>query len=64
MEIPSVLNLYIFDTTSPRGSRLSEGYKILPENCTNKWDLKTITLVDEHAKQLYESIFAYVKYLG
>ncbi|CAG8797556.1 9345_t:CDS:2, partial [Dentiscutata erythropus] len=68
-EVPSVLDLYTFDTTSPGGSRLGEGYKILPENCTNKYqvhegDVKTITLVDEHAKQLYESIFAYVEYLG
>ncbi|RIB27570.1 hypothetical protein C2G38_2160189 [Gigaspora rosea] len=68
-KVPSVLDLYTFDTISPGGSRLGDGYQILSENCTNRCrvcegDVKTITLVDEHAKQLYESTFAYVEYLG
>ncbi|CAG8742868.1 3744_t:CDS:2, partial [Gigaspora rosea] len=46
-----------------------EGYKILPEDCRNrswmcKGDVKTITLVDEYAKELFKSKFAYIEYLG
>ncbi|KAF0363971.1 hypothetical protein F8M41_013910 [Gigaspora margarita] len=68
-EVPSVLDLYTFDITSPGGGKLSEDYKILPEDCTNRsrvreGGVKTITLVDEHVKQLYNPIFAYVEYLG
>ncbi|RIB17966.1 hypothetical protein C2G38_2037297 [Gigaspora rosea] len=68
-KVPSVLDLYTFDTISPGGNKLSEGYKILPEDCRNRsWvhegDMKTITLVDEHAKELSKSKFAYVEYLG
>ncbi|CAG8798835.1 10481_t:CDS:2, partial [Dentiscutata erythropus] len=69
IEIPSVLDLYTFDVVLSRGGKLSKGYKILPEDCTNRsWvrdgDMKTITLVDEHVKQLYDTTFAYIEYLG
>ncbi|CAG8535590.1 9327_t:CDS:2 [Dentiscutata erythropus] len=68
-ETPSVLDLYTFDIISPRGGRISKDYKILPEDCINRsqlreGDVKTITLIDEHANQLSHSIFAYVEYLG
>ncbi|CAG8514287.1 17822_t:CDS:2 [Dentiscutata erythropus] len=68
-EVLSVLDLYTFDVTSPGGSRLSEDYTILPNDCTNRsrvreGGIKTITLVDEHLKQLYNPTFAYIEYLG
>ncbi|KAF0411275.1 hypothetical protein F8M41_008210 [Gigaspora margarita] len=61
-EIPSVLDLYIFDITSPGGGKLCEGYEILPEDCINRsrvreGDIKTITLVDENVVQLSDSRF-------
>ncbi|CAG8645349.1 788_t:CDS:2, partial [Gigaspora rosea] len=60
-EIPSVLDLYIFDITSPGGGKLCEGYEIL---AIREGDVKTITLVDENVVQLSDSRFAYVEYLG
>ncbi|CAG8802362.1 7957_t:CDS:2, partial [Racocetra persica] len=60
------LDLYTFDITSPGDNKLSEGYQILSKDCRNKMregDVKTITLVDEHVKQLSILIFAYAKYL-
>ncbi|CAG8763644.1 12347_t:CDS:2, partial [Dentiscutata heterogama] len=69
IEVLSVLDLYTFDMISPGGSRLSEGYTILPDDCTNRSQVheggvKTITLVDEYLKQLYNPTFAYIEYLG
>ena len=34
-EVASVLDLYMFDTMSLGGSKLGEGYEILPERITN-----------------------------
>ncbi|RIA99912.1 hypothetical protein C2G38_2236622 [Gigaspora rosea] len=34
-EVPSVIDLYTFDTVSSGGGSLSEGYTILSQNCTN-----------------------------
>ncbi|CAG8736563.1 25751_t:CDS:2, partial [Racocetra persica] len=67
--VPSVLDLYTFDVVSSGGGALSEGYEILPQDRTNKGrlregDIKTITLIGEHAKQLSNSMFAYTEYLG
>ncbi|CAG8544458.1 1779_t:CDS:2 [Gigaspora rosea] len=67
--IPSVLDLYAFDVVSSGGSTLSEGYEILPQDRTNKGrlregDVKTIILIDEYAKQLFNSTVAYTEYLG
>ncbi|CAG8444280.1 15873_t:CDS:2 [Gigaspora rosea] len=67
-EVPSVLDLYSFDTISSGGGNLSEGYTILSQDCTNNgrlcdWDVKSITLIDEDAIQLSKSKLAYVEYL-
>ncbi|RIB13419.1 hypothetical protein C2G38_2197914 [Gigaspora rosea] len=58
--VPSVLDLYAFNIVSSGGSTLSEGYEILSQDRTNKGrlyegDVKTITLIDEYAKQLSNS---------
>ncbi|CAG8518113.1 3960_t:CDS:2 [Gigaspora rosea] len=63
-EIPSVLDLYIFDTILSRGGRLGEGYEILAKDYKNRrqvreGDVKKIILVDEYAKQLNNPKFAY-----
>ncbi|RIB19798.1 hypothetical protein C2G38_2035773 [Gigaspora rosea] len=50
-KVPSVLDLYTFDTISSGGSRLGEGYKILPENCTNRCRTLSKTL-DTPANQV------------
>ncbi|CAG8696051.1 22511_t:CDS:2, partial [Gigaspora rosea] len=68
-EVPSVLSLYPFDIISPGGGILSKGYEILAEDRTHKGrlregDVKTITLVDEHAMLCSYSNLAYVEYLG
>ncbi|CAG8505766.1 3692_t:CDS:2 [Racocetra persica] len=68
-EVPSVLDLYTFNMTSPRGNKLSKSYQILPKDCRNRnqvreGNVKTIILVDEHAKQLSILTFVYAKYLG
>ncbi|CAG8696157.1 15077_t:CDS:2, partial [Gigaspora rosea] len=51
-EVPSVLNLYTFDITSPGGRKVRKG------------GIKKIMLVDEYLKQLYNPTFAYIEYLG
>ena len=68
-EVASVLDLYAFDIMSLGGSKLGEGYEILPEDCTHKGrvregDVKAITLVDEDAKQRSRSKNAYTEYIG
>ena len=68
-EVASVLDLYTFDTMSLRGSKLGEGYEILPEDYTHKSqvreeDVKAITLVNENAKQCSHSKNAYTEYIG
>ncbi|CAG8646658.1 5773_t:CDS:2 [Dentiscutata erythropus] len=68
-QVPSVLDLYSFDTISSGGSNLGEGYTILSQDCTNRGrlcdgDVKSITLIDEDATQLTKSKLAYVEYLG
>ena len=68
-EVASVLDLYTFDTMSLGGSKLGEGYEILPKDCTHKSqvrerDVKAITLVDEYAKQCSCSKNTYTEYIG
>ncbi|RIB07441.1 hypothetical protein C2G38_2214449 [Gigaspora rosea] len=68
-DIPSILDLCTFDIISSGTGTLGGGYEILSQDRTNKGrlregDIKTITLIDEHAKQLSNSIFAYTEYLG
>ncbi|KAG9302424.1 hypothetical protein G9A89_011474 [Geosiphon pyriformis] len=36
IEVPSVLDLYMFDTVSLGGGSLSNGYKILDHDCMHK----------------------------
>ncbi|CAG8704589.1 2320_t:CDS:2, partial [Dentiscutata heterogama] len=67
--IPLVLDLYTFDVISSGGGALGEGYEILSQDRINKGrlcegDVKTITLVVKHAKQLSNSKFSYTEYLG
>ncbi|CAG8540246.1 13856_t:CDS:2, partial [Dentiscutata heterogama] len=67
--IPSVLDLYTFDVISSGGGTFGKRYEILSQDRTNKsrlyeGDVKTITLVNKHAKQLFNSTFAYTEYLG
>ncbi|RIB18925.1 hypothetical protein C2G38_2036498 [Gigaspora rosea] len=67
-EVPSVIDLYTFDTVSSGGGSLSEGYTILSQDCTNnsrlrKGDIKSITLIDKDTKYLSNSTLVYVEYL-
>ncbi|CAG8780338.1 9862_t:CDS:2, partial [Gigaspora rosea] len=67
-KVPSVLDLYPFDTILSGGGNLSEGYTILSQDCADRgWlcdrDVKSITLVNEDAAQVSISKLAYVKYL-
>ncbi|CAG8778347.1 11427_t:CDS:2, partial [Dentiscutata erythropus] len=67
-EVPSVIDLYTFDTVSSGGGSLSEGYTVLSQDCTNngrlrEGDIKSITLIDENAKCLSNLTLAYVEYL-
>ena len=39
-EVPSVIDLYTFDTVSSGGGSLSEGYTILSQNCTNNGQVR------------------------
>ncbi|KAG9285737.1 hypothetical protein G9A89_003416 [Geosiphon pyriformis] len=69
IQVPSVLDLYMFDTVSLGGGSLSNGYKILDHDCMHKkWvregDVKAITLVNEDANKNSNSKLAYVEYLG
>ncbi|CAG8692100.1 8440_t:CDS:2 [Gigaspora rosea] len=62
-EVPSVIDLYTFDTVSSGGGSLSEGYTILSQNCTNngqlrEGDIKSITLIDKDTKYLSNSTLA------
>ena len=64
-----MLDLYTFDTMSLGGSKLGEGYEILPEDYTHKGqvrerDVKAIMLVNENAKQCSYSKNAYTEYIG
>ncbi|CAG8509005.1 15478_t:CDS:2, partial [Gigaspora rosea] len=59
-------DLCTFDIISSGTGTLGGGYEILSQDRTNKGrlregDIKTITLIDEHAKQLSNSIFAYTE---
>ena len=68
-EVASVLDLYTFDTMSLGGSKLCEGFEILPQDRTHKgWiregDVKAITLVNESAKQRSRSKNVYTEYIG
>jgi len=67
-EVPSVLDLYTFDTISVGGGKLGEGYEILSKDCMHKalvrqGNVKAITLVDENAKDYSRSKKAYIEYL-
>ncbi|KAG9289617.1 hypothetical protein G9A89_014352 [Geosiphon pyriformis] len=69
IEVPSVLDLYMFDTVSLGGGSLCNGYKILDHDCIHKkrvreGDVKAITLVNEDANKNSNSKLAYVEYLG
>ena len=64
-----MLDLYMFDTMSLEGSKLGEGYEILPEDYTHKSqvkeeDVKAIMLVNENTKQCSHSKNAYTEYIG
>ncbi|CAG8791059.1 7724_t:CDS:2, partial [Gigaspora rosea] len=68
IEVPSVIDLYTFDTVSSGGGSLSKGYTILSQDCTNNGrlreeNIKSITLIDKDSKYLSNSILAYVEYL-
>ncbi|RIB13245.1 hypothetical protein C2G38_2198395 [Gigaspora rosea] len=61
--------LYTFDVISSGGGILSGSYKVLSQDRMNKGrlcegDVKTITIVNEHARKLSNSTFVYTEYLG
>ncbi len=55
-EVPSVLDLYLFDVMSPGGGNLSKGYEILAQDSTHKGRVRHYVCLENYTYGFSDSL--------